>query len=96
MEHFEPEKIISRERARRSFSIARLSDDELLRQQERLFNGLTIVLGLAILPTWFFGGSLGTFGMFFAIAAEIIMARHYNRLGNQCREAREILKTRLH
>ena len=89
--------IVERERARRFAFAAKLSDDELLRRHERLFNGFTMFFALAILPTWFFGGGpLGTLGVFLAIAGEVLIARHLSGLGNQCRDAREVLMNQAH
>ena len=96
MESSEAQKIVARERARWFAFSPRLSDEALLRRRERLFNGFTMVLALATLPTWFFGGLLGTLGMFLAIAGEVVAARYFSNLGNQCRDVRELLRSRFH
>jgi hypothetical protein len=92
MDITEAQKRVSRERARWfSSSSAGFSDDELLRRRERLFNGITIFLALAILPTWFFGGGPLGLGVFLVIGGEIVAARHCSHLGNECRDARAFL-----
>lgn len=96
MEIAEAQRCVSRERARWLPFAGRLSNDELLRHREHLFNGLTMVLALAILPTWLFGGALGTVGVLLVIGGEVFAARHYSNMGNQCRDARELLEGQPH
>lgn len=96
MHKVEPKTIVAREKARWFAFSTKLSDDELLRRHERVFNGFTMFFALAILPTWFCGGPLGSIGIFLAIAGEIFIARRLSDLGNQCRDAREVLMIRDH
>jgi len=95
MDIAEAEKCLRRERSRWLPFAARLSDDELLRRRERLFNGLAMFFAFAILPSWFFGGLLGVYGQSGVIVGEIFAARHFSDLGNRCRDGREILRNRV-
>jgi hypothetical protein len=84
-------KCASRERARWFSVAAKLSDDELLRRHERLFKGLAMVFAISIIPSWFVLGLRSTW-LFLIFPGELLAAVHFNGLGNQCRDVREILK----
>lgn len=64
---------------------ARLSDDELLRRRERLFNGLTLFFGAAVLPTAFCAGG------YLFLVGEVWAARRCSAIADECRDARQLL-----
>ncbi len=95
MDITEAQKCLSRERSRWFSVSSKVSDDELLRRRERLFNGLTIFFGMAVLPSFFLAGQFGIIGWWLCLATEVFAARHYSKEADECRDARQILKVQI-
>ena|SRR6478672_8026614 len=91
MDAIHAQEFANRERARWFNVGSKHSDDELLRRREQLFNGITLFLGVAIMPSIFFASGLG----YFVLVGEVLAARKCSVIANRCRDSRQILRSQL-
>ena len=87
-------EFVRSERARWLPGRGKGSDAEMLRQRERLMNGLTMLFALVALVSFFCAGVLGwgVWGWYFAVVGAAFTARQFSAHANRCREVRRSLE----
>jgi hypothetical protein len=91
------DEFIRLERARWFPCAEKGSDTEMLRQRERILNGLAIFFALLALVSLFWAGVLGwgIWGYYLAVAGAALLARRCSVHANRCGVVREFLQNML-
>ncbi len=89
----EAQLFVEEERSRWRLASRNLTDAELLRRREKLFNGLTMASALFALVSYFLSGllGLGWYGFVVFVIGAGILARQCSARANLCRDVREFL-----